>query len=64
VLPAPKQHSFKTALAFTNEVTQEELKSIRDEATKKDLTNFTALPPQNRQNNNAYLLVKKAVLRS
>jgi hypothetical protein len=45
-------------------LTASEIEGIRDEATKKHLKSFSSKPAIARQNAEAYLLVKKAVLHS
>jgi len=50
--------------AVPGSLTASEIEGIRDEATKKHLKSFSSTPVTARQNAEAYLLVKKAVLHS
>jgi len=53
-----------SSLPTTGELTAAEIEGVRDEATRKYLKLFSAISPVKRQNNPAFLLVKKAVLHS
>lgn len=62
--PAASHKAISSPTVLAGELTEVEIGSVKEEATKKDLKSFAALSSEARRNNAAHALLRKAILRS